>query len=50
MASEIDPVSDARKAAPTTPTTTPGTQTLIRGLRLLEAMTEQSRPDRKSVV
>lgn len=44
MASEIDPVSDARKAAPTTPTTTPGTQTLIRGLRLLEAMTEQSRP------
>lgn len=44
MANEVDRPSASSPPVPTRPTATPGTQTLIRGLRLLEAMAEQSRP------
>lgn len=44
MSSDMDPALEAAAEAPLKGAATPATQTLIRGLRLLEAMAEQSRP------
>lgn len=44
MASKLDPASGSPADARTPSAGTAGTQTLIRGLRLLEAMAEQTRP------